>query len=1226
MATFLQWNVRGIRANLEDLNILLDKKPVAVSLQETLLSQDSSISLNNYNTLNKFSSASGGRGVSLSIRKDILFQPIPLNTSLEAVAARISLDRAITVCSLYLSPSTVVSKSALEDLVFQLPNPLVIMGDLNGHSPLWGGDRSNPQGKILEDLCSQHDLVVLNDGSPTFISASSGSLSALDISICDPSLFLNLEWSVHDDTGGSDHFPTIITYSNNFCETPLENWRFRQANWELYAASVDLKLSSNSTISVDDFTQALITSAKEHIPISKCKITSSRKAWFDEECKAYQKKRKAAQRNVFRNPTQQNVINFKKLRAKCRYVFKTKRRNSWKHFCSGINFKTSPGKVWKIIRKLKGTYSSSSIRCLEKDNKIITSKPEVANILADTFQENSSTAHYSNFFQDLKSRKEKQNLNFESDNLEEYNSSFTLAELKDALLKSNSSAPGPDNIHYNLLTHLSERALSTLLELFNGIWLGGPFPPSWHEATIVPIPKPGKDHSNPNNYRPIALTSCLCKTMERMVYERLLWQLELTNSLAFTQCGFRKHHSTVDHLVRFESFIRDSFISSGHAVAILFDLEKAYDTTWKYGILSDLHDLGLRGNLPVFIEKFLQDRLFRVRVGSTFSDPHEQEMGVPQGSILSPLLFNIKINNIVQSVKQGVDNSLFVDDFMLCARGKTLAGVERQLQLCVNAVQEWVNRNGFKFSITKTECIHFCKKRGIVADPNITLNGSAIKSSSTVKFLGITFDQKLSFLPHLKNLKKDCSNALNILRVISHSDWGSDKNTMLHLYRSLIRSKLDYGCIVYGSARPSYLKILDPIVHQGLRIALGAFRTSPVQSLYVEANEPPLSLRRTRLAMCYYIKLKSHPENPAYPQVVEPSFIEKYRAKPEVIPPFGIRVLEHLNKANIDPDLICDDPLYTSTCPWNLVPPTINWSLTKYKKNSNSPDLFKQLFLEQAEKYSNFEHIYTDGSLQAEAVAAAAVVPHHTKKSLQHRMPDGCSVYTAELKAILLALRCIYQSKRKKFLIVSDSLSSLEALSTRKITHPFLSDIHDLHTSLINDGKSIVFMWVPSHMGIRGNVMADQAAKEALKHEISKVPAQFIPPEDLKRRVKVYVDLAWQDIWNEQSENKLFSARPLISEFLLCDTKNRREEAVLSRLHIGHSKLTHSCKFDCTDPPWCHSCDTLYTIKHILLDCVDLIDIRCKYFISGSLKDLFTNTSAQILFAFLKEINIFHRL
>ena len=125
-------------------------------------------------------------------------------------------------------------------------------------------------------------------------------------------------------------------------------------------------------------------------------------------------------------------------------------------------------------------------------------------------------------FKTSKKQEEKIKLNFTSSNTEEYNSLFNITELKVAISVSKDTATGPDDIHYQMLKHLPETALDTLLHIFNGIWTIGVFPESWRLATIIPIPKPGKDHAEPTNYRPIALTSCLCKTLERMINKRRL--------------------------------------------------------------------------------------------------------------------------------------------------------------------------------------------------------------------------------------------------------------------------------------------------------------------------------------------------------------------------------------------------------------------------------------------------------------------------------------------------------------------------------------------------------------------------------------------------------------------------------------------------------------------------------------------------------------------------------
>ena len=120
---------------------------------------------------------------------------------------------------------------------------------------------------------------------------------------------------------------------------------------------------------------------------------------------------------------------------------------------------------------------------------------------------------------------------------------------------------------------------------------------------------------------------------------------------------------------------------------------------------------------------------------------------------------------------------------------------ERQLQGCLHKIEKWCTENGFKFSQTKTVCLHFHKKRGILPEPELILNGEKIKVVKEAKFLGVIFDQKLSFIPHLKALKIRCLKALDIIKVVANQEWGADKAVLLNLYRSLIRSKLDYGCI-----------------------------------------------------------------------------------------------------------------------------------------------------------------------------------------------------------------------------------------------------------------------------------------------------------------------------------------------------------------------------------------------------------------------------------------------
>ena len=262
-----------------------------------------------------------------------------------------------------------------------------------------------------------------------------------------------------------------------------------------------------------------------------------------------------------------------------------------------------------MIRMISGKNSSLNVGRLNVGDDVVTSKTDIADTLADTFAEKSSSSNYSAAFQKFQSTKEKTKLNFKSNNNEHYNKDFTMKELMKAFKKFHGTAVGCDDIHYQFLKHLPFHSLDSLLllRIFNQVWHTGILPDSHKEAIVIPIPKPGKDSTNTANYRPIALTSCICKTMERMVNDCLVWFLEKNQLIATVQSGFRKQRRTLDHLVRLDTFIREAFIRKEHAISIFFDLESAYDTTWKYGIMNDLHDFGIRGRLPYFISAFLKN-------------------------------------------------------------------------------------------------------------------------------------------------------------------------------------------------------------------------------------------------------------------------------------------------------------------------------------------------------------------------------------------------------------------------------------------------------------------------------------------------------------------------------------------------------------------------------------------------------------------------------------------
>ena len=244
-------------------------------------------------------------------------------------------------------------------------------------------------------------------------------------------------------------------------------------------------------------------------------------------------------------------------------------------------------------------------------------------------------------------------------------------------------------------------------------------------------------------------------------------------------------------------------------------------------------------------------------------------------------------------------------------------------------------------------------------------------------------------------------------------DWGGDRKVLLRLYTSLVRSKLDYGSIVYGSAPKSYIKMLDPVQNQALRICLGAFRTSPKESLEVEADILPLHLRREKLALQYVLKLKSNPANPAYSCVFEPEYTDLFSKKPGVIPPLGIRIQEAMKSIDWSLDSVAKFE-FPETPPWTYENVLIDWRLSFYTKAITSPDIFVSEFKRIKADYQDHKCIYTDGSKFGAKVGAAAVrVDDDVAGCI--RLPDNSSIFSAELKALECALYQVQRMDEDKF-------------------------------------------------------------------------------------------------------------------------------------------------------------------------------------------------------------------
>jgi len=262
MVTFIQWNIRSIQANREELQVLFrDFNPSVVCLQETLLKDTSNVGFRNYSLYHRPGTENNGTfhgRVAILVNNSVAHKSVSLNTNLQAVVARVSCYKTITICSIYLPPSQNLNLSDLEDLLTQLPPPVLLMGDFNAHNCIWGSKRVDRRGEIIEDLILKQNISILNEGSNTYLHPGTGSLSTIDLSLCDSSLYTDLTWSVSDDLCGSDHFPVVINCPNFEPTNCHSTWKLHKADWTGFADMCSEELGEVcSNLSISDFTSTL---------------------------------------------------------------------------------------------------------------------------------------------------------------------------------------------------------------------------------------------------------------------------------------------------------------------------------------------------------------------------------------------------------------------------------------------------------------------------------------------------------------------------------------------------------------------------------------------------------------------------------------------------------------------------------------------------------------------------------------------------------------------------------------------------------------------------------------------------------------------------------------------------------------------------------------------------------------------------------------------------------
>ena len=561
-------------------------------------------------------------------------------------------------------------------------------------------------------------------------------------------------------------------------------------------------------------------------------------------------------------------------------------------------------------------------------------------------------------------------------------------------------------------------------------------------------------------------------------------------------------------------------------------------------------------------------------------------MGVPQGAVLSPLLFNIMMQDMPLDDK--VQIYTFADDITLACSGPDLAAVVSDMQSYLDTLGWWFEEWKFTVNSTKTKLQFFTRKRS--GPPSLLLCNQIIEPVKEQRLLGVIFDApRLTWKSQVDHLVANCTRRINIMKSLSSSTWGASHIVLRRFYLAYIRAKLCYCCTAFSIASKTQLTRLNKIQNASMRLILGALKSSPILSLEAESNIPPLELYMKYRGASLYTKLNYGPsDDTVLPSLVsiESKYLSSYK---ETLTKLGVPYLSRIKT-----------PVVSAVPPWNNIKNRIIESFPTERITPNSFEAYVR------DEFPNFVTLFTDGSKThdpRESVAAAFYFPTW-KVAVSWLLHPQHTVLSAELFGLLKCLEFVKQLPNKNCVIFTDSLTSLQLLGGNSKT--YISTVDRIRKLLlsINTNRKVLLHWVKSHVGIHGNERADRAAN--MGHNCDKSTHFPLHCEEILCTLRGNFFSDWQQHWRESCVTQgkglfLHSIKSKIVTESVINTGNRKIDCTLFRLRLGHAPLNeYLFRIGGSESNQCSFCGDTETLEHYLLECDQYLEERSALFIKVS--------------------------
>ena len=837
--SILLWNANGVRNHIHELTALLQDKNVDVALiTETRLTKKQLLKIPQYITYrtdHPDGRAHAGTAVIVHQSLSHHLLPLPTHDFLQSTAVVIkTFSFPITVASAYCPPNQSISNIQFSSFLISLGHHFILGADLNAKHQQWGSRTTNSRGRTLLSVLNSQNFTLLPPNSPTYWPTDPNrNPDILDFFIHNGLGALNHSVARLDELS-SDHSPLILQVSLAPIPKPSPPSFIRgPVNWKLFhqilSDKIDLRVTLKTSEDLDNAVHSFTTKIQEAVwtassPDHSSKILKKHNLPQHLLDLIHIKRRARLLWQRTRHPADRHSYNYhcKKLKKELA-TFRSQSFNSYLTTLSAHD-----NSLWNITRKiLKSHHISHPLR--RDDGSWAASDEdkaeEFAKHLSYTFAPHPES-HPSHTVKVEESLSIPIPLSLPP-------KAVNPSEVKYLLRKiTPRKSPGYDLLTPQILRQLPSKAITFLTYIYNCILRTTHFPLLWKHSTIVLFLKPGKPSNNTASYRPISLLPILSKIFEKILLKRILPIIESYN-LPTHQFGFRSQHSTVQQGLRVVDHISSTLESKQYCSGAFLDIAQAFDRVWHAGLLFKLK-IHLPQSLYLVLRSYLSDRSFRVRCGTEFSDCYSIEAGVPQGSVLGPILYILFTADI--PVHPDTLLATFADDTAILSSNSDPETASANLQRHLFLIEHWCKKWRIKVNESKCKHITFTLRRNTC--PPVYFNSIQLPFSDTVRYLGFLLDRRLTWNPHTRLKRQELNRRYGQLyRLLNRKSKLSGENKLL-IYKTILKPIWTYGLELWGTAKFSNIKRIQSFQSKVLRTIVNAPFYVTNKTLHHDLNIP----------------------------------------------------------------------------------------------------------------------------------------------------------------------------------------------------------------------------------------------------------------------------------------------------------------------------------------------------------------------------------------------------